>query len=139
MLLRCDGADAGFLSSAETLEIDLTALLDWFQLNRTAQNRRMKHLSQIVPTRWTSQTPSAPIGALPTPSDDGCIVAPAYGQIQARRLPILTSGLSDNTDIFILPNRCLMLRAGQFQMTEGFITNKDDPRLTIATCSGMPA
>ena len=139
LLMRCDGVEAGLLTSLERLAKDLSELLNWFQEHSTAQNRRMKHLSQIVPDRWTIDKPDAPKADLPLPSDKADIIAAAYGQMKASGLAALTSGLSDDTAIYVLPNKSLMLTSGHFQKIDGYITSLEDPRLFIATCSGMPA
>ena len=139
LLLRCDGVEAGLSTSIEKLTEDLSELLTWFQELSTAQKRRMKHLSQIVPDRWIKDKPAAPKANLPLPSDKADIIAAAYGQIQASGLAALTSDLADDTEIYVLPNKSLMLTSGHFQKIDGYITSLEDPRLFIATCSGMPA
>ncbi|SEC18098.1 precorrin-3B synthase [Nitratireductor aquibiodomus] len=97
----------------------------------------------------TPRADAAPVGPFTMASGESVLgIALPFGQIAADRLAALCEALSDASEIRLAPRHgLLLLGLDEVRHEEvfraahalGFVTQGDDPRLSIAACAGAPA
>ncbi|WHZ34177.1 cobalamin biosynthesis protein CobG [Sagittula sp. MA-2] len=156
-ILRADGTDKGLPVTGEEAIPKLISLATLFATTRTPGQRRARAWTAAggLPDAWQTTPPlssphpsswrkylggpgAAPPAGRPGASrDDPEGYAAPFGRIEATDLAeLLTrSGASAFT---VTPWRLLLLHGGQRVDHPGFITDPDDPLLTVSACRGAP-
>ncbi|MEJ6392824.1 precorrin-3B synthase [Gymnodinialimonas sp. 2305UL16-5] len=130
LILRADGAETGMpVTEADAVEATL-ALLAWFvRSGGTASGRMARHLREtILPSEFQG---AAPAPAQPALEPGPAALGVAFGQLDATALAQLGTGIR------VTPWRLLLTDRAPAK-TDGFITDPNDPRLTVYACPGAP-
>lgn len=136
LILRADDATKGRPVTEDTAIDACVEMAEWFMAHRTHNARRMAATVTQTPPEWTTHAPLPPadqprLGPVP----QGALVGAGFGQIDASAL---ADHAQSGTAIRVTPWRMLLLEQSDMPKTGNFLTDPDDPLLTVDACPGAP-
>ena len=141
LLIRCDGAEAGFITSEAALYDDITKLLEWYlsyqDKNDGRPVGRMRQLLRFadLPQKWQAYKPLTPQADLKVGSlHNHRIFAAPFGQLLHHSL----TELADNNHSLAITIDRLMMTSIDAKIPKTMITDPHDPHLQIIACAGAP-
>ena len=140
LILRADGCARGREVTDDTAIDALVEMAEWFAEHRTGSRRRMAQVlcAARLPKGWDKTPPkSRAPRPVPGPHGMGALVGLPFGQIEAQALRDLLA-TQDVRGLRITPWRMLLLEGADMPEGGGFVTDPDDPILTVDACPGAP-
>lgn len=140
LIARADGVDHGRAVTAETAVEALIEMVQWFVATGGAANRRMSaHVTKVdFPKDWQIEAAAKPENKLvPGASKIGPVLGAAFGQIDAAELASLVER-TNAVAIRVTPWRLFILEGVPQVENTHYITDADNPLLSIDACPGAP-
>ncbi len=141
LILRADGCATGTVVTLDSAKETLRDMVHWFDRNRK-QHRRMARLVDATPFPdvWQGRAPkSGTWSARPGryEAQDFVLVGAAFGQITAQAL-VQMLDICPIDAFRVTPWRMIALPLPDVPDLQGFVTDRQDGRLTVNACYGAP-
>jgi precorrin-3B synthase len=140
LMLRADGARNGHVIAEQDAVPALLEMMTWFVETGGPVSKRMAvHVGRAkLPGRWTTHASAASAPPIvPGLVSIGRAYGAAFGQIDAEDLKSHIKE-SQATALRVTPWRVFVLEGGRACDPHDFITEADDPLMTIHACPGKP-
>ena len=141
LILRLDGMSSGRAVSEDTAVDALIEAATWFvETGGPVAKRMARHVQNATPPAVWHTHPAAHPGAplSPGPTTQGTAYGAAFGSINAKALAAVVTD-SAATALQLTPWRVFVLRHAAPCAPHGFVTEPDDPLLSVHACPGAPA
>lgn len=141
LLLRLDGTRQGRPLAEKDVPDAVIEMAEWFAAHATPERRRMARVVAQTPppAGWVSIPPLPPI---PRPKVGlhamGALLGAAFGQIDADALT-RTMHEMGAAGMRITPWRLFLLEGTEMPDDPAFVTQANDPLLTVDACPGAPS